>query len=154
VDTPALENVREPAQIVRRIQQRYLRLRIQNNGRSPARSVSAQILKIAHTDESSRHTNFDTEVLDLKVSLYHGLQVAALPRGAFRFFDLVHVSERRDGIALDFDLAATPIRLTDLNLGRGLYEVTIFANADNADSITRTVRWKWNGTIEGLEIEG
>jgi len=38
------------------------------------------------------------------------------------------------------------------SFGSGVYEVSVFVAAENAQSISRDFKWTWDGTLQGLKF--
>ena len=152
IQTPAGFLQKDLADIARTCRQHYVRLKVKNAGRTVARGVVANLVEIRQTNAQGVTTEFSDEVLDLVVGLVGGTTIPVLPRGCHRFFDIAHVEQRDDTIAHHFDVKATPFRLADLKFGPGKFEAKIQVAAENADPITTSARWSWNGTIDGVSV--
>lgn len=139
-------------QIVGQAQQRYLRLRVANVGRSSATNVSACITGISHKAPGTGQRHFEEEVCDLRISLSHAT-IVNLAAGAHRFFDLVHTSIGGPEEGLSFDFDKIPLRLAAQGYGSGSYEFRAFIAAENALSVTHKATWSWDGTFTGLRIQ-
>jgi hypothetical protein len=93
--------------------------------------------------------------MGLKLNLaLSGRSTFDLASGTHRFVDLSHAEfvqgKERPKIHFDFDIL--PVRLAELGFGKGDYKMTIVATANNAKSVVRTVKWSWDGTLDGLKV--
>jgi hypothetical protein len=76
-----------------------------------------------------------------------------LAAGGHQFVDLVHAEEEQgQPLSLTFDFVRSAARLNRLGYGLGEYKMTVFVAAENCQSIARTVRWSFDGTLRGLTI--
>lgn len=133
---------------------RYLRLRIKNDGRTPADNVTASVVRISFTASQLRADTlpFREEVLDLKLSLT-GEYPIRIPAGAHRFLDVCFTHSDRDvPVAYGFEFRANPIRLQTFGFGIGFYTAELFISADGAPSRRIEIKWNWDGSWEGLRI--
>jgi hypothetical protein len=151
VRTPASAHIRGIVETIGVAMQHYLRIRILNTGRGVAKNVRAAIVSIRHTNQA-RTITFDEEILDLHVGLVGGQTVDALPVGGFRFFDVFHSETVQVEVRAAFDFEKTPRRFSELKLGAGKFEVKVFVSAENAQSVTQTLIWEWDGTLDGFTI--
>ena len=139
------------------LHQHYLRLKIENVGRTFARNVSASMTALVHISATSTKEDreFAEEVLDMKWSLIGGTR-SDIPSRGHRFVDVIHArkfrSDPASGTSIEFDFHPTPIRLPELGWRRGRYSATIFVAAENAASISKKISWSWDETFEGLRI--
>ncbi len=164
VDTPA--HVRAGDVVVANCQQRYLRLKVRNRGKSSAKNVSICVTEIAYTAAGAGATVFAEEVFDLKLALTADRAVFNLAGGGHRFIDLVHtwvctplpgapplpLPQAGCQARRDFDFLTSAVRLEDLNFTRGRYRMRVFVSAENAASSTDELGFSWDGTLHGLQI--
>jgi len=133
---------------------RYLRLRIKNDGRTPADNVTASVVRISFAASQPRADTqpFREEVLDLKLSLT-GEYPIRIPAGAHRFLDVCFTHSDRDGpVAFGFEFRANPTRLQTFGFGVGSYSAELFISADGAPSRRIEIKWDWDGSWQGLRI--
>jgi hypothetical protein len=130
----------------------FLRLKIQNQGRSTAKDVSVSVIKLGFHAPGADIITFAEEVLDLKLSSRPVQTVFRLARGAHQYIDLTHTLKSEQGVEALFDFVNIPLRLRRLGFKQGIYFAEIFATADNADPVRLTISWKWDGQYEGLRI--
>jgi hypothetical protein len=149
VDTPAYGED-EGGQTIE-VDQRYLRLKVENRGRTSARGVNVCVTKIEFYSPAEDTFLFDEEVLDLPVALY-GRNVFDLPRRGHRFMDVFAVEANAAGLGWRFGFVAPPLRLYRRAYGPGHYFVTVFASANNARSVVRRFQWYWDGTHRGAMV--
>jgi len=149
INTPAQEG----------IEQCYLRLKVQNSGRSEtARDVSVCVVKLKHEAKVKGASIFEEEVLDLKLAMTHDKVVFRLAQGAHRYIDLFHTQKDSAGIGStpDFTNNEIPKRLRRAmqDWGAGTYRFEVFASAENAKSVHCVVSFFWDGQFPGLRIIG
>jgi hypothetical protein len=130
----------------------FLRLKIQNQGSSTAKDVSLSILKLGFEAPGTGLTTFAEEVLDLKLSSRPVQTVFRLAPGAHQYLDLTHTLNAEHGVEALFDFVDIPLRLRRLGFKQGTYYAEVFAAADNAEPVKRTISWTWDGRYEGLRI--
>jgi hypothetical protein len=138
----------------RTVQQKYLRLKIKNIGRTFAQNTSVFITEISYRAEGAQTRTFSEEVLELKLALAGDKSVFNLAAGGHRYVDVVHTQQGpgQAAVALIFDFVRGAVRLNLMGYGPGQYEMTIFVAAENCQSVRRIIRWSWNGTLNGLVI--
>jgi len=134
-----------------RVEQLYLRLKIQNEGRTFAKNVSVCVMRIGFRAHGAGERVFAEEVFDLKLVL-SGRAVFNLASGGHRFVDLVHATQSEQAVGLTFDFVESPIRLVLLGFGSGDYEMDVVATAENAKSVLHLIKWSWDGTLQGLTM--
>jgi hypothetical protein len=147
VHTPAVQ-VGEGTGVGPVAEQLYLRLKIKNEGRTFARNASVCVTRIGFHAHGVGERTFAEEVFDLKLAL-SGRAVFNLASGGHRFVDLVHATQNG---RLAFDFVESPIRLAILGFGSGDYEIDVVATAENATSVSRLIKWSWDGTLHGLTM--
>jgi hypothetical protein len=168
VETPAKLVNRETNEVIAECQQKYLRLKIENQGRSFAKNVSVCVTHITYTRPGAGKGEFSEEVFELGLSLGQGRTVFNLAPKGHRFVDLVHteVCHIRNGCSLPpdrvpqagcqarrhFDFVTSPFRLEDLGFTRGSYHIVVFASAENAASLREEFEFSWDGSLYGLRI--
>ena len=130
-------------------EQNYLRLRIENSGRSFAKNTSVCVTSLTFSTSGSGHTTFEAEVFDLRSSLSGDIAVFNLASGGHRFVDLFHVVQvAGQPVGFAFDFALSPIRLAQLGFGPGRYSAQAFVSAENAASTSRVIGWSWGRHLE------
>ena len=138
---------------IRIVQQRYLRLRIENTGRMLAQNTAVCVTEIIFRAGGAGVRTFAEEVFDLKLALTRDRAIFNLPAGGHRLVDLVHTQqEPGQQVQLGFDFVRGSARLNTMGFGIGQYEMTVFVAAENCLSVTGRVRWSWDGTLDGLMI--
>ena len=133
------------------VEQLYLRLKIQNEGRTFAKNASVCVTRIGFRAPGAGERVFAEEVCDLKLA-QSSRAVFNLASGGHRFVDLVHATQRGQSVGLAFDFVEVPIRLIRLGFGSGDYEMEVVATAENAKSVSHLIKWSWNGTLDGLTM--
>jgi hypothetical protein len=148
---------------------RYLRLRIRNRGVSSARNVNVCVTRISYSAPGAGDNEFAEEVFDLRLGM-RGDTVFNLAAGAHQFMDLVYTAVHTRVASADtaiqipqppagcdavywFDFKQSPDRLIERGFLRGRYSASVFASAENAESIQTTIRWRWNGALNELNIQ-
>jgi hypothetical protein len=139
----------------------YLRIKIENQGRTFAQNVSISVTEITSAVAGSGTTKFEEEVFDLYLAnSSQQRSVFNLPAGAHRFVDLVHATNEDKvsaptELAFDFGNAAHRLEALKPKTGqRANYKAKVFASADNATSITEEFGWEFAGTLDSLKIVG
>jgi hypothetical protein len=134
--------------------QRYLRLKVLNTSRSPAENVNVSVTRISFVPhgKSQPFFVFKDEVLDLNVSLTgdNPLRIAA---EGHRFMDIIRLQQTGSHLLYDFEFRTHPSKLKK-KFEAGEYTANVFASADGADPVRRTIRWSWDGTLGGLHALG
>ena len=75
-------------------EQRYLRLKVTNKGKTYAKNVSACVTRITYrSDRAGAQAILKNEVFDLKLALTSDRAVFDVAAGAHRYIDLVHCQE-------------------------------------------------------------
>src|SRR4051812_14339421 len=92
------------------IEQRYLRLKVENRGRTSAHGVNVCVTRIEFYPPDGNLILFDEEVLDLPVALYDR-NIFDFPRRGHRFMDVFAVHESAAGLAWNFGFVKPPMRL-------------------------------------------
>jgi hypothetical protein len=139
---------------IRTAQTRYLRLHLNNRGRTFAQNTSVCITRIDFRASGAGAHTFAEEVFDLKLSLTGDRAVFNLAALGHRFIDVVHTQQEQGKQAeLHFDFLRGAARLGLLGYGPGQYEMTVFVAAENCKSEMDRVRWSWDGTLNGLTID-
>jgi len=114
---------------------RYLRLRIDNDGRATAKSACVSIVSIRRRVPGSGEDNFDEEVMDLTYPLARPTRAtrADIPPKTHRFINLCHTSRMLDGTQeFAFDIEVNPIRMkVKYDNSAADYEVELMIAADN-----------------------
>jgi hypothetical protein len=134
---------------------RYLRLKIENRGKTFAKNVSVCVTQITYRAAGTGEQTFEEEVFELGLAPTAGNRfVFNLAAGGHRFVDFVHtLLDDENNLELVFDFGEGAHRLASLNLGSGNYVVKVFASAENAESITRDLHWSYGKTIDSLRID-
>jgi hypothetical protein len=136
------------------LKQVYLRLRIENRGKTFAKNTSVCVTKIDYHRQGAPRASFEEEVLDLKLALTGNRAVFNLASGGHRFVDLIHTSQApgQAAVVLAFDFMEQPSRLDLVGFDRGKYKLKVFATAENAKSQSEEVEFSWDGTLDGLTV--
>jgi hypothetical protein len=132
-------------------QQRYLRIRINNEGRSTAHGVSLCVTEITFYPVVGGASTFDEEVLELPVALSTRVSLD-LARDGYRYFDLFCTEDFGNGVQFRFAFMNRPGRLYLRQYGHGSYSAKVLASSNNSPSKPATVSWHWDGTLAGLHI--
>jgi hypothetical protein len=137
--------------------QRYLRLRIDNDGRSTARNVCVSITKITRRIPGSGQDSFDEEVMDLMYPFGERSTSADIPPKTHRFINLCHTSKRMDGSQeFAFDVAFEPARIKNIyGKSAAEFQIELMIAADNVmGGRARTVSVRYGGTFDTLNFGG
>jgi hypothetical protein len=138
---------------------RYLRLRIDNDGRSTARNVCVSIVKITRRIPGSGEDSFDEEVMDLTYPFgtpTGRVTRADLPPKTHRFINLCHtIVELDGGHRFDFDVWPIPIRLIPkYQKSVAHFDVELMIAADNFTGCRiKRVSVLSGGTIDSLNLQ-
>jgi hypothetical protein len=134
--------------------QRYLRLKVLNTGRSSADDVVVSVIRIAFRPPGGASLPFREEVLDLKRALT-GESPFRIPRDGYQFTDVFLISRDATGVLrFGFDFARNPVRLQTFGFGPGDYSAELFLSANGALSRRVEIKWKWDGSFQGLHAIG
>lgn len=120
---------------------KYLRLLVENMGRSSIKECSGYITEITKHGEGVT-SRTQQEVLDLGWS-HHPPRARNIPRGAFFHMDVVSLHLRPDGNFLE---AANPLPNSMMNFfdDKATYEFAIIVAADNAKPFQRKVTFDFD----------
>jgi len=131
-----------------------MRLKIANRGKTFGKNASVCVTRVSYQRLGAGQQIFAEEVFDLKLALTGHRTVFNLASGGHRFIDLVHTSQLPgQPVGLAFDFVTGAVRLALLGFGKGQYEMKVFLTAENAQSVTGDLKWSWNGTLNGLNID-
>lgn len=138
------------------IEQRYLRLKVINKGKTFAKSVSACVTRINYRDQrAGGQATFEAEVCDLKLALTVDRVVFDLAAGGHRFVDLVHAQQEvGEQSQIGFDFVKVPFNLLSQRYDKGKYQMKVFVAAENAQSVPGDFDWSWNGVLDDLAFTG
>ncbi|TYO66992.1 hypothetical protein FXV83_08465 [Bradyrhizobium hipponense] len=131
-------------------QQRYLRLRVENIGRTAAQRVSVCMTHVDYRSPSGPQERFAREVIELKFAMGSGT-VKDIGARSHRFVDVFGVADA-GGIHCVLGVEMMPLALATVLIGPGDYSLKVIATADNADSVEARISWRWSGTVDDLEI--
>jgi hypothetical protein len=133
----------------------YLRLKIEDRGKTFAKNASVCVTQITYEAAGTGKKSFAEEVFELSLAPTAGNRlVFNLAAGGHRFMDFVHTEpDDENQLKLVFDFGPGTWRLDPLNLGAGSYVVTVFASAANAQSIKRDLHWSCGKTWDSLKID-
>lgn len=146
VTTPGV--YKDPQGNLHTVQQKYLRLKITNQGNTFAKNTSVCVTEINYGAVA-----FAEEVFDLKLAQTGNQAIFNLAPKGHRFVDLVHATQESGGpVTLGFDFVTGAIRLALLPFGSGQYEMKVFATAENAKSVSGGFNWSWDDTLNSLRI--
>ena len=109
----------------------YLRLKIENRGKTFAKNASVCVTKIKYEAAGTGKKSFEEEVFELKLApTALNPFVFNIAASGHRFLDLVHtVLDDKGHLDLIFDFGEGAHRLAALNMRSGDYVVTVFASA-------------------------
>jgi hypothetical protein len=134
------------------VQQRYLRLKLKNSGRTFAENCSVCITEIEFGAPGQGRRVFEEEILDLGLAL-SGSTVFNLAAGGHRFLDLARThDDPLQGHSFGVNAAKVPVRLGPELYGAGRYRMKVFVAANNASSVSREIEWSYDGPAGGLRI--
>jgi len=156
VDTPAVQ-LGSDRTIAAHGNQRYVRVKLQNIGRSTANGVIVSIQHITfYPTNTGQPSVFAEEVFDLSVSLSQLSTPFDLGCGAYRFLDLFCSEQFGSGpVTTRFSVRNPTGRHPQLFVGggdAGSYAVRLFASSNQSDSVSATLQWHWDGALHGLTI--
>jgi hypothetical protein len=160
IDATTGNPIRDAGGNPRRGATQYLRIKIENRGKTFAQNVSVCVTEITCAVAGSGTTKFEEEVFDLYLANSAQQQsVFNLAAGAHRFVDLVHAAANEENAAprselvFDFGKAAHRLQALKSNTGQqASYKAKVFAPAENATSITADFSWAFAGTLDSLKI--
>jgi hypothetical protein len=138
--------------------QRYLRLRIDNDGRTTAKNVCVSIVKITRQIPGSGQESFDEEVMDLTYPFARGGESVTrvdMPPKTHRFINLCHTIKMRSGEQeFLFDVEVLPIRMKAMyDNSAADFQIELMIAADNIiTGRVDTVSVRYRGTWESLEF--
>jgi len=133
------------------VQQRCLRLKLKNGGKTFAENCSVNITEIGFKAPGQGSKVFEEEVLELRLALT-GSTSFNLASGGHRFLDIAHTEDSLQGHSFGFDAAQIPVRLGRQGFGVGTFTMKVFAAANNAASVSREVKWSYDGQAGGVRI--
>jgi hypothetical protein len=147
--------LKDQAGNLRRGKAHYLRLKIENRGKTFAKNASVCVTQITCRSAGTGAKTFAEEVFDLNLAQTAGnTLVFNLASSGHRFVDFVHSSlDDQNNLELIFDFGKAAHRLAPLKFGSGRYDVKVFASAENAKSITRVLHWSYGKTVDSLKID-
>jgi hypothetical protein len=147
VDTPA--DFTDKQGVTKRGQQRVLRVRVSNDGRTTARRAGVAVIEIMFHPSAGGAQIVTDDVLDLGLAIRGDTQFE-LPPGTHRFVDLFFVDELAGQVAGRFAFT-TPLRFLPLGLGTpGSYSMRVMAMCDDRKAVKQRADWQWDGSREGL----
>jgi hypothetical protein len=129
---------------------RFIRLKIKNEGRSTAHSVSVCVTELTFTAPGTSRI-FKDDVLDL-IPAFNYPSPFILAPNAHRYIDLAFVS--KDPVTFSYIFRNIPTRLHEQGFGSraGAYGAKIFVSSENANAAEQVVSWGWDGQFPGLDI--
>ena len=136
-----------------KVEQRYLRLRVDNDGYQTAKGVCVSISRITRRVPNAGNATFDEEVMDLTWPFGHATHVDIPPR-THRFVNLCHTTKATNGdLHFEFDVSITPFRIANVYDRAGTTEVELLASAENVSGRTPPrVRVDYDGTFHGVKF--
>ena len=134
-------------------QKKYLRLRVFNNGLTMAKDVQVIIVKISAAGSSNKWSS-SGEVFDAFWSSADRNLRMDIPSKTPRFADLCSASDDPNRGALEICAGGGNIgHLKDKDV-RGTISLEICITAQNAKTITKGIKFTFDGTANGLLIVG
>jgi hypothetical protein len=136
--------------------QRYLRLRIDNDGRTTAKNVCISIIKIMRQTPGSGQESFDEEVMDLTYPFARGgesVTTVDMPPKTHRFINLCHTTKMLGGgQEFLFDVEVLPIRMKAMYGNSAAdFRIELMIAADNVmGGRVGAVSVRYGGTLESL----
>ncbi len=132
-------------------QARFLRLLIENEGRSPIKGCTGYITRITKTANNVVQ-DVQQEVLQLCWSASGGVTARGIPIETFFHMDVASLDLVPGPRILNLGVGWLPNHLAPLLLGTGTFELEIKVAAENARPLDRTVRFVFdlNRTISHL----
>lgn len=131
---------------------KYLRLRVFNKGRSAAKEVQVIIVRIRF--ETSPRVDFSGEVFDLIWSNTKDRDIRlAIPSKTPRFADVCAADHSPSNQGLEICALGNIVQLQDI-VPRGKISLDVCVAAANADTVKKTIVFRFNGTADGLQIQG
>lgn len=135
--------------------QSYVRLKVQNYGRSTALGVSVCATELSFKAPGAGRHTFKEEVLDLMLaSQIKPVLYFRLAPGAHRYVDVAYTI--RKDCSHRYVFSVEPARLREQGFGTkcGIYGAKLFVSAENSKAIEKHVTWSWDGKFPGLKIIG
>jgi len=123
---------------------RYLRLLVENTGRSSIQSCKGYVTSITHT-VNGIPSAVEQEVLELGWSGGGGTNPRSIPRGAFFYMDVVSLDLVKSGPpVLQLAVGWMPNHLANLFQSAATFELGVKIAAENAAPVDRIVRFEFN----------
>jgi hypothetical protein len=146
----------QDGKIVESGNQRYLRVKVRNAGRTAAKNVNLCLTQIDLYPRSGQPKVFATEVLDLKFAMTQDVKFDIGAR-AHRFVDVFGVAEYPSGIDPQLGAKVFPFALVEAFTDHGKwipghYSIAVVATADNASSVSARLSWYYDGGLDGTHI--
>jgi hypothetical protein len=130
-------------------QARFLRLLIENKGRSPIKNCTGYIIDIARIEKGQR-VSVQQEVLELCWSSGSSASRRSIPRGAFFYIDVASLDLIPGGHVLQLCASWFPNHLIHLLTVAGTLELNIKIAAENVAPIDRKVRFEFGPHLQEL----
>jgi hypothetical protein len=154
--TPAFKL--QDGKVVESGNQRYLRMKVRNTGRTAAKNVNLCLTQIDLYPKSGQPRIFATEVLDLKFAMTQDVKFDIGAR-AHRFVDVFGVAQYPSGIEPQLGAKVFPYALLEAftHDGKwipGHYSIAVVGTADNAPSVNARLNWFYDGDLDGTRVLG
>jgi len=122
---------------------RYLRIKIENRGRTVAQGVNVYVTKLNFWHQTAGTEEFDEGVMDLPLARLARLTFD-LPPGGHRYMDVFSVWEHNGHHKFQFAFAARPDRIYLRPYGFGSYRAALTATSHNATAKHLPIDWHWD----------
>jgi hypothetical protein len=130
-------------------QARFLRLLIENRGRSPIKNCTGYIIDIARVVKGNP-VSVQQEVLELSWSSGGNTSGRSIPRGAFFYMNVASLDLIPAGGVLNLCVGWFPNHLAHLPTSAGTFELHIKIVAENLAPIDRKVRFEFGPHLQDL----
>lgn len=132
---------------------RYLRLLVENTGRSSIESCKGYITSITRIVDGNR-SPVQQEVLELGWSGGGGISPRSIPRGAFFYMDVASLDLVQGGPpVLQLAVGWMPNHLAHLFQVAATFELAVKIAAENAAPVDRTVRFEFDPQQKDLQVQ-
>lgn len=128
----------------------FLRLRIENTGRTEIQNCSAYCVALGVSRNGTKLHNAQ-EVLDLSWS-HAGAAARSIPRGGFFYLDLVSLARHNSAQNILRPAFKVPFSFQNLFSDAGHYQLEIFIGASNAAPTSKTIAFDYEPSSRDLVV--
>ena len=120
--------------------EQWVRIKIQNKGRSAASNTRVMIVAINNKATQAKNWEFSKEVIDCNWAYIKDLSVD-IPKDTYRFSDIARLKRENGNTTLEF----TGIGAKNIPGGIERISVTVLISADNAETVTAEIKLRYDG---------